>query len=200
MSNSHRYSVREVLQHLQRGASLLLCILTTLAAPVVLAETRLAVREASLSLYEGVYELDARLDLNLPVDARKAIDSGLTLRLDYEIRISRVRHYLPDDGVAELVQSYELVYHALSQRYLLRHLNSGVQQDFGSLDGALERLQLVRGLPVIDAALLENGSIYEISIRGVLDMGTAPAVFGWLRFWADDWNAASDWYSWTLPR
>ena len=63
-----------------------------------------------------------------------------------------------------------------------------------------ERLQLVRGLPVIDAALLENGSTYEISIRGVLDMGTAPAVFGWLRFWADDWNAASDWYSWTLPR
>ncbi len=75
MSNSHRYSVREVLQRLQRGASLLLCILTTLAAPVVLAETRLAVREASLSLDEGVYELDARLDLNLPVDARKAIDS-----------------------------------------------------------------------------------------------------------------------------
>jgi hypothetical protein len=198
MSNSDPQPVRGTLHFLQRGAPLLLCFLTTLAAPNAWAESRLKVREASLALDEGVYELDARLDLSLPADARKAIDSGLTLRLDYEVEISRVRRYLPDDGVAALVQSYELVYHALSQRYLLRHLNSGVQQDFGTLDAALERLQVVSGLPVIDAALLEDGSTYEVRIRGVLDMGTAPDVFGWLLFWADDWSTASDWNTWTL--
>lgn len=198
MSNSDRPPVHGTLQFLRRGAPMLLCFLTTLGAPLAWAESRLQVREASFNLGEGVYELDAQLEVSLPADARKAIDSGLTLRLDYEIEISRVRRYMPDKAVATLIQSYELVYHALSQRYLLRHLNSGVQQDFGTLDAALERLQVVKGLPIIDSALLEDGSTYEVGVRGVLDMSTAPDVLGWLLFWADDWNATSDWYTWTL--
>ena len=48
--------------------------------------------------------------------------------------------YLPDAEVASLQQSYELSYHALSQRYLLRNLNTGEQQDFGTLQASLDRL------------------------------------------------------------
>ena len=44
-----------------------------------------------------------------------------------------------DASVAALEQRYELSYHALSQRYLVRNLNTGEQQDFGSLQAALER-------------------------------------------------------------
>ena len=53
-----------------------------------------------------------------------------------------------DAGVAALEQRYELSYHALSQRYLVRNLNTGEQQDFGTLQAALDRLGEVRGLPV----------------------------------------------------
>ena len=198
MSNTDHSSLRAMPQFLRPGALLLLCFLATLAAPGALADTRLAIRSASVALDEGVYELDATLDLRLPDDARKAIDAGLTLRLEYEIEISRVRAYLPDDGIASLVQSYELRYHALSQRYLLRNLNTGEQQDLGTLPAALERLEDVRGLPVIDAALVREGPTYEVRIRAVLDMGTVPDALSWLLFWTDDWGASSKWYSWTL--
>jgi len=173
----------------------LLCFLATTAAH---AETTLVIRDGELRLGENVYELDTSLGLELDEDARNAIEGGLTMRLDYEIGISRIRNYLPDDGIASLVQSYELNYHALSQRYLLRNLNTSEQFDFGSLQAALDRLSSIRSLPVIDANLLPAGAAYNIRVRAVLDMGGTSAALKWLLFWTEDWGAASRWYSWTL--
>ena len=200
MSNTDRPPRRNRPPLLRPGALLLVCFLATTVAPVVRAEASLEIRDASLALDEGVYELDASLDLRLPEDARRAIDAGLTMRLDYDIRISRMRQYLPDPDIAALVQSYEISYHALSQRYLLRNLNTGEQHDFGVLEAALERLCEVRGLPVLDAALAKEGPTYEVRIRAVLDLGKVPDALGWLLFWTDDWNATSEWYAWTLRR
>ena len=103
-----------------------------------------------------------------------------------------------DAGIAALEQRYEVSYHALSQRYLVKNLNTGEQQDFGSLQAALERVGDLHGLPVIDAALVSDGPVYEGGIRAVLKMNTAPDVFGWLLFWTDDWSAESDWKTWML--
>jgi hypothetical protein len=177
------------------GGWALLCFLAT---PIVHADTTLLIRNAELRLGENVYELDTDLVIELAEDARNAIEGGLTMRLDYEIGLSRIRNYLPDDGIASLVQSYELTYHALSQRYLLRNLNTREQFDFGSLQAALDRLSQIRSLPVIDANLLPPGPAYSVRVRAVLDMGGTPAALKWLLFWTEDWSAASRWYTWTL--
>jgi hypothetical protein len=140
------------------------------------------------------------VNLELPEDGRRAIEAGLTLRLDYEIEIARVRRYLPDEGVANLLQRFELSYHALSQRYLVRNLNTGEQYDHGTLQGALGRMTEVRGLPLLDSSLLEPGSAYEFSVRADLRLRSLPDSLNWLVFWADDWSATSEWYRWTLRR
>ena len=179
--------------------SLLLCVIATVAVPgQAAAQAALSLFDVGIADDDGVYELDARLELRLPEDARKAVESGLTLRLNYEIVIDRVRRYMPDAEVAALVQRYEVTYHALSQRWLVRNLNTGEQNDFGSLDAALSRISELRGLPILDAALLPAGPVYQGRIRAVLDLSTAPDAFGWLLFWADDWSAESDWKTWTL--
>jgi len=197
MSNSNHTPGREWRRAQARRSVWLFCFLATLVVPVAQAATSVVVRNASIALDEGVYELDAQLDLSLPADARRAIDAGLTLRLNYQIEIGRQRRYLPDPEVASLVQSYELSYHALSQRYLVRNLNTGEQFDHGALDGALERLAEVRGLPLIDSSLLESGPIYEFRVRAEIDMRTTPDALSWLLFWTDDWSATSEWYAWT---
>lgn len=179
---------------------LALCFIAT-TGPVAHAadESKLKIREAQATIDEGVYELDAKLDLRLPEDARKAVEAGLTLRLTYEITVDRVRRYMLDASVAALEQRYEVSYHALSQRYLVKNLNTAEQQDFGSLQAALDRVSELRGLPVIDTALVTDGPVYQGRIRAVLGMNTAPDVLGWLLFWTDDWSAESDWKTWTLP-
>ena len=199
MSNSCRVPCPQRQGSLGFRAAWLLCFLATFAAPVF-ADTRLEVTTASVALDEGVFELDATLDLAIPDAGRRAIEAGLTLELDYQIEIARVRRYLPDAEVASLQQSYELSYHALSQRYLLRNLNTGEQQDFGTLQASLDRLAEVRGLPLLDSSLLEPGSNYEFRVRAELNLRTAPDSLGWLLFWTDDWSATSEWYAWTLRR
>ena len=198
MSNSLCPSRRGTLQLLRQGVMLLVCFLATVVAPAAVAASRVEIRSASLSLDQDVYELDARAQIGLPEDARKAIVAGLALRLDYEIELSRVRRYMLDATIASLVQSYELSYHALSQRYLLRNLNTGEQQDFGTLQSALDRLGDVRAVPVIDAALVLAGPSHEVNLRAVLHMSTVPDALKWLLFWSDDWSATSDWYTWPL--
>ena len=180
-------------------AWLLLCLIATTGSLAGRADAAdLAIRDVRVSLDEGVYELDANLVMTLPDAAQKAIASGLTLKLTYEIVVDRVRRYIPDAEVAALRQRYEVSYHALSQRYLVRNLNTGEQQDFGSLQGALDRVSELRGLPILDTALLAAGPTYEGRIRAVLDLNSAPEVLGWLLFWTDDWSQESDWAVWTL--
>jgi hypothetical protein len=183
----------------RRALGWLLCVLATTGPfGAAVAAPELVIRDVHVAIDEGVYELDAKLELPLPDEARKAVASGLTLRLTYEIVVDRVRRYMPDAEVASLAQRFEINYHALSQRYLVRNLNTGEQYDFGTLQGALDRVSEIRGLPVIDTALVTPGPVYEVRVRAVLDLSTAPDVLGWLLFWSDDWSNASDWKSWTL--
>jgi hypothetical protein len=199
MNHSARIAHRNQ-PHLRRFAAwLVLCFIATAGVLAGRAEAApFVVRDVRVSLDEGVYELDANLDMALPEAAQKAVASGLTLRLTYEIVVDRVRRYIPDAEVAALQQRYEVAYHALSQRYLVRNLNTGEQQDFGSLQGALERVSELRGLPILDTALLAAGPTYEGRIRAVLKLNSAPDVLGWLLFWTDDWSQESDWAVWTL--
>lgn len=200
MSNNRTPVLREPRRCRGYRAGWLLCFLATLAAAPAFGATTVTVTNASITRDDGVYEFDAAIDIGLSGGARRAIDGGLTLRLDYEIEIARVRRYMPDAGLAAIVQSFELSYHALSQRYLVRNLNTGEQQDFGTLNAAVDRLSEVHGLPLIDASLFEPDATYEIRVRAAIDLRTAPDVLAWLLFWTDDWNATSEWYSWTLPR
>jgi hypothetical protein len=198
MSNSQRPSRRGTQQFLRRAAVLLLCFLTTTVATAAPEGMSVEVRSASLTLDQDVYELDARLDLRLPEEARKAIDAGLTMRLDYEIILTRVRNFMLDATVAELAQKFELSYHALSQRYLVRKLNTGEQQDFGTLQAALDRISEVRGLPVIDAALVDPDRRYNVGVRALVDLNTGSDALRWVLFWTDDWSVKSEWFEWPL--
>jgi hypothetical protein len=195
MSNSFSRYRHRAPQWLQLAGCLLAGLLAT---GIAWGASKLTVVEAGFSLHGDVYYLDARLDLELPAKARRAIDDGLSLRLDYEVEVVRVRRYMIDDTVVSLKQSFELSYHALSQRYLLRNLNTGAQRDFGSLDLAIAELTEVQALPVLDAEYLEEGRPYEVRMRAVLDMSTVPDALQWMLFWVDDWSAESDWYRWPL--
>jgi hypothetical protein len=198
MSHSLPTGARNRPRFLRLWAGLLLCFLATTAAFAASKESQLLIRGAQANFDEDVLELATQLDMQLPKGALKAIDGGLTLHLKYQIEVSRVRRWMPDAGVASIEQRFELNYHALSQRYLVRNLNTGEQQDFGTVEAALARITDVKGLPVLDASLVPPGPEYEGRVRAVLDMASAADAFGWLLFWTDDWSATSDWYTWTL--
>jgi hypothetical protein len=86
----------------------------------------------------------------------------------------------------------------VSDRYLVRNLNSGEQNSFPTLDAAVEQLLHLSGLPVLDQALIETGRRYEFNLRITLDLGDIPDALRILMFWTDDWHRVSEWYTWPL--
>jgi hypothetical protein len=161
-------------------------------------EGRFEVRSADLQLKDGVYHLNAHLDLPVSDVVRRGLAEGVPLTMELDLDIERVRQMLPNSRVAELTQRYHLQYNAVSARYILRNDNSGQQESLSSVDSAVERLSEVRGLPVLDKALITADRRYEASVRAKIDYGSVPFSLRVVMFWVNDWHRESDWYTWTL--
>lgn len=158
---------------------------------------RFEIRSAYIEPAEGVYQLNATLVFELPDGAREAVREGAPLTLDLEIVVHRSRRFWLDETVANLEQHYELVYHALSERFLLRNLNSGEQTSFATLDAALDSLRVIANLPILDQSLVVPDARHEISLRAHLDVRTMPDALRFIVFWANDWRQTTEWYTWS---
>ena len=186
-------------------AAFVLTVVLAAAQPVVAQseierEGFFEVRSASTMLVEGVHELDARLQLVLSSEALDALNKGLPLTIELQLRMLRERRLLPDVLDAELAVRFELEYRPLSQRYIVRNLNSGNQESFATLYSALNSLGRVDGLPVIDDALLQADKRYRVRLRSLLNTQQYPAPLRLLFFWRDQWQLKSEWFEWSLER
>lgn len=183
-----------------RLAAALLCIAGFLPAEDARADEGIQVREAATRLQGGVWFLDADIDYSLNETVLGALDSGLVLDVEVTIRLTQRRRIIWDPESAELKQRYELQFHALTERYIVRNLNSGEQSTYGSLQSALASLGTVRGLPIIDDALLDRGERYFVAMRSVVEIRQRRGPMAVLRFIWNDWLIASDWVQWRLKQ
>jgi len=186
------------------GAALMLAAMlavgTGFAQDEIEREGYFEVRSASTTMVDGVHTLDARLQLVLSSEALEALSSGVALTIEFQMQLIRVRRFVWDDGAAELAVRFELEYRPLSQRYIVRNLNSGDQDSFATLYSALNNLGRIQGLPVIDDALLEADETYRIRLRAMLNTQQYPAPLRLLFFWRDEWQLQSEWYEWLIDR
>jgi hypothetical protein len=161
---------------------------------------RFDVRSAYTQELDGVYHVSAQIDYGLTGAAVEALTNGVPLTFELAISVERQRRWLPDDTEHELLQRYELSFHALTERYIVRNLNSGEQNSFGTLASALRGLGDVDRLPVIDASLLNPEREYRIKMRTTLDINTLSGPLRLLAslFRIGDWRLASDWHAWAL--
>jgi len=182
-----------------RRLGLLLAACCLLVANVAAAQSgRFDVRSAGSRLQDGVYFLSARIDYRLSEQALEALESGVSLTIELQIQLFRLRRFLPDAETALLEQSYQLSYQPLSRRYVIRNLNSGEQSTHATLFSALNDMGRVTDLPIIDESLLEPDARYEIRLRAVLDQNTLPGPLRLLAFWGDSFRLESEWYTWLL--
>jgi len=150
-----------------------LCALLICAGPLSAAQP-FSVQGAKTTLKDGVYRLDALLTFALPKKVLEALDNGVLLTFALDIDVRQPRRYLWDNSVASLEQRTTLQYFALTDQYLLHN--------------ALRALGDIRGLPIIDAKLLDPDKHYMVSIRSYLDFESLPVPL----------RMPSGWYSWDL--
>ncbi len=190
----------------RRAAVTLLAALAMLTGATGLAQGNIEregyfeVRSAATALTEGVHLLDARLHLVLSSEALAALNSGVPLTIELQLQIIRVRRFYMDALDAELAVRFELEYRPLSQRYIVRNLNSGDQDSFATLYSALNNLGRVQALPIIDDALLTPGKTYRVRARAMLQTKQYSAPLRMLFFWRSQWQLQSEWFEWILDR
>ena len=158
------------------------------------------VRSASTELIGGVHMLDARLQLVLSSEALNALNSGVPLTIEVRMQVIRSRRLYLDAVDAELAFRFELEYRPISQRYIVRNLNTGNQDSFATLYSALNNLGRIQRIPVIDETLLIPDRAYRIRIRALLATEQYSAPLRLLFFWRDEWQLKSEWYEWKLDR
>ena len=178
----------------------LLIVILVLSETAALAQEEdghFEVRSASAELIGGVYYLSAEIEYRLSEAATEALESGVALTIELQIEVSRVRRFRPDPEVASLRQRYELQYHALSQRFVVKNVNSGEQESYPTIGSALAGLGAVN-IPLLDEALLDEGRRYSARLRAGLDTEGFPGPMRLLIFWLDEWQLVSEWYEWQL--
>ncbi len=179
-------------------AMLVVLLLPLQAAAQDSRKGRIEVRSAYTEFEDGVFFLSARVEYRLSRQALEALNKGVALNVELQINLVQMRRFIWDAGVASLRQRYELSFHALTQRFVVLNINSGESESFPDLETALTSLGTIERLPIIDAALLDEGDNYEIALRSVLDIKELPASVRVLSLVWGNWRMASDWYTWRL--
>lgn len=190
----------------QSLARTLVAVLLAFTVITALAQSRsdrqgyFHVRSADTRLVDGVQVLDARLQLVLSDEALDALNNGVPLTIELALEVIRVRRFMPDAEEASLDLRYALEYRPLSQRYIVRNLNSSTQDSFATLYSALNSLGRIDDLPVVDDAILDPDSDYRMRLQAVLSTRQYPAPLRMIFFWRDQWQLKSEWFEWQLDR
>ena len=176
----------------------LLCALITSIFPSISRAEGFKILSAETQLKEHVFHLDANMDLKFSSYALDALRSGVPLIVLINIEVQQDRSWWWDKTIAKLEQGYLLLYHALSEKYIIHNLNSGAQHNFISLNTALHSLSNINDFPLIDKNLLDKDDEYYVRLRTYLDIESLPAPMRPIAYISSQWQLESDWFSWPL--
>ncbi|ULX57949.1 hypothetical protein CKX93_04800 [Ectothiorhodosinus mongolicus] len=174
-------------------------LLTSSALQTVRAEPSFDVRYAQIERVSDVFYLNAELQYQLGENLLEALHNGVKLGFEVQIEILRERRWRWDRSEAEISQRYRLEFHALSQLYVLTHMNTGVQRAFYRLGSALQAMGDIKALPLLDAALIDDQEAHYLRMRSLLRVDELPLPLRMRGYIAREWRPGSDWYQWPLP-
>ncbi|WP_156782577.1 DUF4390 domain-containing protein [Acidihalobacter yilgarnensis] len=185
-------SLRACLRGVGMTLGLMAC---TLILPVAHADSAdFAITSARTYQVYSVYYLDAIADIPLDATLRNALTNGVSVVIAYDVRVVRSRGWWFDDTVATLTQRYRLRYHALSRRYLVDNLNTGISRSFSRLGEAQADIARLQRLPLLDQTLLGKGQRYEVDLKVRVDTGDYPLPLRVRAFLEGAWRPSSAWY------
>jgi len=176
----------------------LLTLLYIVTLPFLAYAAGFTIRSVETLLEDNVYLLNARIDYQFSEEAVRALQSGIPLIILSDIEVDEKRDWWWDKTIAELNQGYLLIYHALTEKYIVSNLNSGAQDDYNSLAATIQALGHIERLPLLDTTLVKSDKEYEVLIRVYLDIESLPAPMRPLAYVSSDWQLESEWYTWPL--
>lgn len=154
------------------------------------------VRAASLEAVEDGLVLNADFSFELSQRLQEVVANGVPLYFRVEFELTRPRWYWLDEKAASRLLQLRLSYHALSRHY---RLSTGLlQQNFTTLEEALNVLKRVRNWLVVDRTATFSDADYEAAVRLRLDTSMLPRPFQLSAITSRELQLESAWQRFTV--
>ena len=161
------------------------------------------IHNARTRLVDGVYLLDTDISFVFSEEALEAIENGVPITIILEMQVLRQRGLIWDNlwwdkEVAQLEAKLRIETRPLSNTYLVRNVNSGETQVYGSVDELNVGLGKIRNFPLLDEHLIADKGLHYLRIRALLDIESLPSPMRPLAYLSSLWRLQSDWYEWPI--
>ena len=172
-------------------------LVALLAAPAARAD-EIEVRAASLRATEEGLMLEADFAFELTPRLADVVANGVPLYFRIDFELTRRRWYWFDETTAVRRLQVRLSYHALSRQY---RLSTGLlQQNFATLEEALNVLKRVRNWLVVERSVPLSGDDYEAAVRMRHDASLLPKPFQISALTGRELHLESPWRRFTVRR
>lgn len=143
------------------------------------------------------YVLSAQIDYPLTPRVIEALQNGVPVTFYQEMKLVESfpilgRFWQWETNLWQTRLNYELRYHALSEQYVLKSLETGDQQNFPNLDGALIALGKIEDIS-LPPEYTEDPDSLKLLIRSGLDLNALPTPMRPGALISSKWQLTSPW-------
>ncbi|WP_333878930.1 DUF4390 domain-containing protein [Methylobacter sp.] len=156
------------------------------------------VKNAEITLQDDSYVLSADIDYRLSARAKEALQNGVPLFWDINIKTFQHRDYFWDKTLGNSSIRYRIQYHALLNMYRVRNEGSGELYNFSTLSAALDLMSTIRDFRVMDKSVSAPEDRYAVGIKVTLDRDALPLPLRPIAYTNPQWYLSSDWTLWPL--
>jgi hypothetical protein len=158
------------------------------------------VKQAEITLQGNSYVLSANIVYQLSEKAKEALQNGVPLFWDIQVKILQHRDILWDKTLVDTAIRYRLQYHALLNMYRVKNEGQAEVYNFSTLSAALDLMSAVRDLRLIEKARLAPEKKYLCAVKVNFDREALPLPLHPMAYIDPQWYLSSDWTLWPLKK
>jgi hypothetical protein len=185
---------------MRKACGILVAAILSIVSFGALAVRDIVIDNAAVLIDNDIIMLNLDATFEFSADALAALESGIELFFDLDIRIVRARRLLWNAREFETSRRFSLERHALSNQFILTDLVTDERRVHGSLDHAIADLGRIRRLPVVETTRLPALDSSIIGVRFRLDIDALPAPMIPLAYVSPGWHMSSGWVEWPAER
>ncbi len=149
---------------------------------------------------EQGFFLDAVIALQLTEEAKKALQSGVSLAWVATFRVWRPRDIFWNEKIAEIICRYQISYHALMGVYRVKDEQNGTETKFTSLELALKEMGVLNEILITADRDAFSETTYIIGALFALDKERLPLPLRLVAYYDSQWMLTSQWDLWSFQK
>jgi hypothetical protein len=158
------------------------------------------IKQAEITLQGDIYVLSADIVYQLSEKAKEALQNGVPLFWDIQVRLLQHRDVLWNKTLVDTAIRYRIQYHALLNMYRVRNEVNGDIYNFSTLSAALDLMSAIRDFPLLKSIEIAPEKQYLFALRVNFDREALPLPLRPTAYIDPQWYLSSDWTLWPLKK